>query len=201
MAREKSVGQDPFVLPPGVASCPGVAGRQSEEAIAGHLRRQRQHHFFTLVTFAMSPEPFKDIRRARAHYLVPGRRAGLACELALHLRSRLCAYLIEIKKGPARSITIDLREKRTEWRPSFTAARIPAIASKALQPKTSDADINKAMDAASWSMIELLQKEKSLSRLDAYALASMTMDCRVGEMEAAEKGVHCLVPKSLWIKR
>jgi acetamidase/formamidase len=64
-----------------------------------------------------------------------------------------------------------------------------------------NADINKAMDAASWSMIELLQKEKSLSRLDAYALASMTMDCRVGEMEAAEKGVHCLVPKSLWIKR
>jgi acetamidase/formamidase len=64
-----------------------------------------------------------------------------------------------------------------------------------------DADINKAMDAASWSMIEFLQKERSLSRLDAYALASMTMDCRVGEMETAEKGVHCLVPKSLWIKR
>ena len=57
------------------------------------------------------------------------------------------------------------------------------------------------MDTASWSMIELLQKERTLSRLDAYSLASMTMDCRVGEMEAAEKGVHCLVPKSLWAKR
>ena len=57
------------------------------------------------------------------------------------------------------------------------------------------------MDAPSWSMIELLQKEKSLSRLDAYSLASMTMDCRVGEMESDEKGVHCLVPKSLWAKR
>jgi acetamidase/formamidase len=61
--------------------------------------------------------------------------------------------------------------------------------------------MNKAMDTASWNMIELLQKQKSLSRLDAYSLASMTMDCRVGEMDAPEKGVHCLVPKSLWIKR
>jgi len=62
-------------------------------------------------------------------------------------------------------------------------------------------DINKAMDTASWNMIELLQKQKSLSRLDAYSLASIAMDCRVGEMDAAEKGVHCLVPKSLWVKR
>ena len=64
-----------------------------------------------------------------------------------------------------------------------------------------NSDINKAMDTASWSMIELLQKQKSLSRLDAYSLASMTMDCRVGEMDAPEKRVHCLVPKSLWVKR
>jgi hypothetical protein len=26
------------------------------------------------------------------------------------------------------------------------------------------------------------------------------MDCRVGEMDAAEKGVHCLVAKSMWKK-
>jgi acetamidase/formamidase len=64
-----------------------------------------------------------------------------------------------------------------------------------------NSDMNKAMDAASWNMIELLQKQKSLSRLDAYSLASMTMDCRVGEIDAPEKGVHCLVPKSLWVKR
>jgi len=48
--------------------------------------------------------------------------------------------------------------------------------------------------------IELLQKDRGLSRLDAYGLASMTMDCRVGEMDAAEKGVHCLVAKSMWKK-
>jgi acetamidase/formamidase len=57
------------------------------------------------------------------------------------------------------------------------------------------------MDEASWGMIELLQKGKGLSRLDAYSLASITMDCRVGEMIAPEKSVHCLVPKSLWVQR
>jgi acetamidase/formamidase len=60
--------------------------------------------------------------------------------------------------------------------------------------------MNKAMDDASWAMIELLQKDRGMSRLDAYGLASMTMDCRVGEMDAAEKGVHCLVAKSMWKK-
>jgi acetamidase/formamidase len=48
------------------------------------------------------------------------------------------------------------------------------------------------------AMIDLLQAKKALSRLDAYALASMTMDCRLGDLSAQLKRVHCLVPKSLW---
>ena len=62
-----------------------------------------------------------------------------------------------------------------------------------------DADLNKAMDDASWAMIELLQKDKKLSRLDAYALASMVMDCRLAAPTAEQKAVHCLVPKSTWV--
>jgi len=62
-----------------------------------------------------------------------------------------------------------------------------------------DADLNKAMDDASWAMIELLQSEKKLSRLDAYSLASMVMDCRLAVPRAAVKAVHCLVPKSTWV--
>jgi acetamidase/formamidase len=61
--------------------------------------------------------------------------------------------------------------------------------------------MNKAADEASWGMIELLQKAKGLSRLDAYALASITMDCRISEIAAADKSVHCLVPKGLWLQR
>jgi len=62
-----------------------------------------------------------------------------------------------------------------------------------------DADLNKAMDSASWAMIELLQKAKGLSRLDAYGLASLVMDCRLAAPKAAEKAVHCLLPKSTWV--
>jgi acetamidase/formamidase len=62
-----------------------------------------------------------------------------------------------------------------------------------------DADLNKAMDDAAWAMIELLQKEKSLSRLDAYGLASMVMDCRLAAPLGSQKAVHCLLPKSTWV--
>jgi acetamidase/formamidase len=62
-----------------------------------------------------------------------------------------------------------------------------------------DPDLNKAMDAASWAMIELLQKQKGLTKLDSYALASMVMDCRLAAPTGAEKAVHCLVPKSTWV--
>ena len=61
-----------------------------------------------------------------------------------------------------------------------------------------NADLNRAMDTASMAMIDLLQAKKALSRLDAYALASMTMDCRLGDLSAPLKRVHCLVPKGLW---
>src|SRR5499427_3408902 len=62
-----------------------------------------------------------------------------------------------------------------------------------------DADLNKAMDDASWAMIELLQKQKNLSRIDAYGLASMVMDCRLAAPKGEQKAVHCLVPKSTWV--
>jgi acetamidase/formamidase len=62
-----------------------------------------------------------------------------------------------------------------------------------------NADLNKAMDDASWDMINLLEKDKKLTRLDAYALASMVMDCRVAAPRGAERLVHCLVPKSTWV--
>ena len=62
-----------------------------------------------------------------------------------------------------------------------------------------DADLNKAMDDASWAMIELLEKQKGLSKLDAYGLASMVMDCRLASPTGAQRAVHCLVPKSTWV--
>jgi acetamidase/formamidase len=62
-----------------------------------------------------------------------------------------------------------------------------------------DADLNKAMDDAAWAMIELLQNQKNLSRLDAYSLASMVMDCRLAAPVGSQKAVYCLLPKSTWV--
>jgi len=70
--------------------------------------------------------------------------------------------------------------------------------------KTNDAqgiDLDKAMKNASLAMINLLQQQQNVSRLDAYALASMTMDCRLVKMKAEETSVHCLVPKSIWLTK
>jgi acetamidase/formamidase len=62
-----------------------------------------------------------------------------------------------------------------------------------------NADLNTAMDGAASDMIDLLVKEKQLSRLDAYGLASMVMDCRLAAPAGEQKAVHCLVPKSTWV--
>jgi acetamidase/formamidase len=63
-----------------------------------------------------------------------------------------------------------------------------------------DADLNKAMNEASKATIKWLESEKKIARLDAYGLASVAMDCRVGAISDSEKNVHCLLPKSLWQK-
>ena len=56
------------------------------------------------------------------------------------------------------------------------------------------------MNDASMGMINLLSTEKKLTRLDAYGLASVAMDCRVGAISDTEKNVHCLMPKSIWVQ-
>jgi acetamidase/formamidase len=73
--------------------------------------------------------------------------------------------------------------------------------SKYLVSHAKDADLNKAMNDASMGMIKLLENDKKIARLDAYGLASVAMDCRVGAISATEKNVHCLMPKSIWAKR
>jgi acetamidase/formamidase len=64
-----------------------------------------------------------------------------------------------------------------------------------------DADLNKAMDTASMGMIKWLESEKKIARLDAYGLASVAMDCRVGAVSDTEKNVHCLLPKSVFVAK
>jgi acetamidase/formamidase len=62
-----------------------------------------------------------------------------------------------------------------------------------------DADAMQAMNLSAMSLIKRLQDLKKLSALDAYSLASLAMDARIGQLEAGAKHVHCLLPKSLWV--
>lgn len=64
-----------------------------------------------------------------------------------------------------------------------------------------DADAMVAMNTAAMAIIERVQQVKRLSALDAYALASLAMDTRIGRSESGAKTVHCLLPKSLWVQR
>lgn len=61
-----------------------------------------------------------------------------------------------------------------------------------------DADLENAMNTAAMGMINALEK-MNLSRLDAYSLASIAMDCRIGPHRSGDKEVHCMTPKSLWV--
>lgn len=61
-----------------------------------------------------------------------------------------------------------------------------------------NSNLNLAMDEASRAMIQQLQTVKGLSRLDAYSIASIAMDCRLN-IENAPTSVHCVVPKRLWV--
>jgi acetamidase/formamidase len=151
------------------------------------------------ITMGFDEDLTKALANAKsetAKFLAEQRKISPEQALALVSTTSDCrvTQVVDIKKGVHCMSSKDTSKPlAAPWPTTETADYLVAYAG--------NSDMNKAMDTASWSMIELLQKQKSLSRLDAYSLASITMDCRVGEMDAPEKGVHCLVPKSLWLKR
>jgi acetamidase/formamidase len=63
-----------------------------------------------------------------------------------------------------------------------------------------DEDLNKAFDNALEETVDFLVTNKGLERVEAYALASVAADCRVSQVVDVRKGVHCLVPKSIFTR-
>ncbi|MFL6819440.1 MAG: acetamidase/formamidase family protein [Bradyrhizobium sp.] len=104
------------------------------------------------------------------------------------------SQVVNVKKGIHCLNSKNAREKEDLERPTKETP-------KYLVSHAKDGDLNKAMNDASMGMIKLLETEKKIARLDAYGLASVAMDCRVGAMSDAEKNVHCLMPKSIWVKK
>jgi acetamidase/formamidase len=162
------------------------------------LERPRIETATEWITMGFDEDLTKALANAKAEtakFLVEQRKVSPEQAASMVSKTSDCrvTQVVDIKKGVHCMTSKDPAKSLAETRPT---AETPQY----LVTYAADANMNKAMDDASWAMIELLQKDKGLSRLDAYALASMTMDCRVGEMDAAEKGVHCLVAKSMWKK-
>jgi acetamidase/formamidase len=63
-----------------------------------------------------------------------------------------------------------------------------------------DEDLGKAMTNAVAETVEFLTT-KGLTREEAYALTALAGDCRVSQVVDIRKGVHCMVPKSLWVAK
>ena len=66
-----------------------------------------------------------------------------------------------------------------------------------------DEDLNKAMVNAVRESVDFLEQQKMvpMSRYEAYALTSMAADCRVSQIVDVRKGVHCMIPKSIFTKK
>ena len=64
-----------------------------------------------------------------------------------------------------------------------------------------DEDLNQAMKIAVQQTVAWLSTQKMvpMSREEAYALTSMAGDCRVTEVVDIRKGVHCMIPKSIFV--
>jgi acetamidase/formamidase len=101
------------------------------------------------------------------------------------------SQVVNVKKGIHCLNPKDASAREDMERPTAETAQYLVTHAK-------DADFNKAMDGASMAMIKLLETERRIARLDAYGLASVAMDCRVGVVTDTEKNVHCLIPKSIW---
>ena len=66
-----------------------------------------------------------------------------------------------------------------------------------------DEDLNEAMKIAVRETVNFLAEQKivPMSREEAYALASIVGDCRVSQVVDIRKGVHCMIPKSIFVKK
>jgi acetamidase/formamidase len=61
-----------------------------------------------------------------------------------------------------------------------------------------DPDLTQAARICALETIDFLVNEKKLSREDAYALTSVAIDLEITQLVDGTKGVHAMIPKSLF---
>jgi acetamidase/formamidase len=66
-----------------------------------------------------------------------------------------------------------------------------------------DEDLTEATKIAVNNTVEWLSSQKMvpMDRYEAYALTSIAVDCDITQMVDIRKGVHCMVPKSIFVKK
>ena len=133
------------------------------------------------------------VKEQTAKFLAEQRKISTddAAKLMHEVSDCRISQVVNIKKGIHCLNPKNPKDKEDMERPTKETARYYVSHAK-------DPNLNKAMDDASRAMIRFLEEKKGIARLDAYGLASVAMDCRVGDVWGAEKNVHCLIPKSIW---
>ena len=61
-----------------------------------------------------------------------------------------------------------------------------------------DENLEKAFANAITETVDFLVQKKGLERYEAYSLAAVAADCRVSQMVDVRKGIHCMIPKSIF---
>jgi acetamidase/formamidase len=66
-----------------------------------------------------------------------------------------------------------------------------------------DEDLNEAAKIAVRETVNFLAEQKMvpMTREEAYSLTSIVGDCRVSQVVDIRKGVHCMIPKSIFVKK
>ena len=59
-------------------------------------------------------------------------------------------------------------------------------------------DLDEAARMATREMIDFLVAEKGMSREEAYTLCSLAVDLRVTQLVDGTKGIHAMLPKSIF---
>src|SRR5207245_2738367 len=136
----------------------------------------------------------------------------------------------EMPDGFVRFMPLDLKKRTAEFKPGITldlqpfpgtlavgidpndpSPRKGGVKDNPMAPVStlrpwkngSNEDLNKAMVNAVREAVDFLaaQKRVPLTRYEAYSLVSMVGDCRVSQVVDVRKGVHRMIPKSVFTKK
>ncbi|MBZ5659064.1 MAG: acetamidase/formamidase family protein [Acidobacteriia bacterium] len=122
---------------------------------------------------------------------VPGAMLSLSDGHALQGDGEVCLSAVETSlKGEIQVIVH--KGKRIGWPRAETPTHYMTMGF--------DEDLNQAAKIATREMLNFIVEEKGLSREDAYMLLSATMDLVVTQAVDDVKGIHALVPKSIFQK-